>query len=263
LIGFGGMVRDDETGLLQDHARYYDPKNGIFISQDPVQDGMNWYDYVRNSPTNFTDPSGLLKVDVVGVGHGAGVARVKWKFTLDKDATANGYFVQEITTYRFEAPLVNGHRQLDASTLGSLLLSLAVPERHFWESFGVLPNFGGGIKNTTLTTNALGYTDLWQIPVPKNTWGFQIDIASVKFYDQTTTQTLTNDAADPTRNPTWKDPDPASVLAPSSRNAPEFWAKPPVEGTDMRVLVTSWCGEKPSVSMQLKQQGKPSLFYKW
>jgi len=67
LIGFGGMVRDDETGLLQDHARYYDPKNAIFISQDPTgfaTGSTNLSAYVGNDSPNAIDPSGL---DFVGV----------------------------------------------------------------------------------------------------------------------------------------------------------------------------------------------------
>jgi RHS repeat-associated protein len=43
-------------------ARYYDPKIGRFISEDPIGfDGgdVNLYAYVWNNPTNFVDPEGL------------------------------------------------------------------------------------------------------------------------------------------------------------------------------------------------------------
>src|SRR5260370_35228768 len=42
-------------------ARYYDPKLGRFISEDPIgfQGGINVYTYVLNSPVNRVDPSGL------------------------------------------------------------------------------------------------------------------------------------------------------------------------------------------------------------
>jgi RHS repeat-associated protein len=43
-------------------ARYYDPKIGRFISEDPIGlrgGDVNFYAYVRNSPTNFIDPLGL------------------------------------------------------------------------------------------------------------------------------------------------------------------------------------------------------------
>ena len=43
-------------------ARYYDPTQGRFISQDPIEfmaGDFNFYRYVGNSPVNFRDPSGL------------------------------------------------------------------------------------------------------------------------------------------------------------------------------------------------------------
>ena len=44
-------------------ARYYDPKLGRFLSEDPIRwfGGINLYPYVDNNPTNFVDPTGLLK----------------------------------------------------------------------------------------------------------------------------------------------------------------------------------------------------------
>jgi RHS repeat-associated protein len=45
-------------------ARYYDPKLGRFISEDPSRmwSGPNLYSYVENDPVDFTDPLGLMKV---------------------------------------------------------------------------------------------------------------------------------------------------------------------------------------------------------
>jgi RHS repeat-associated protein len=53
---------DQETGLLYNRARFYDPQIGRFISKDPIGfDGgdVNLYVYVFNSPTNYIDPLGL------------------------------------------------------------------------------------------------------------------------------------------------------------------------------------------------------------
>ena len=52
---------DSEDGLYYYRARYYDPKIGRFVSEDPIgfDGGMNFYAYVDNNPVNFTDPSGL------------------------------------------------------------------------------------------------------------------------------------------------------------------------------------------------------------
>src|SRR5262245_10396284 len=56
---FGGA---DPTGPRKYYrARYYDPKVGRFISEDPIRflGGVNFYAYVENDPINRTDPFGL------------------------------------------------------------------------------------------------------------------------------------------------------------------------------------------------------------
>ena len=56
-----GRDFDTETNLQFSRARYYDPKAGRFVSEDPIRfrGGSDFYAYVRNSPTNYTDPDGL------------------------------------------------------------------------------------------------------------------------------------------------------------------------------------------------------------
>jgi RHS repeat-associated protein len=61
-FGYTGREWDSETGQYYYRARYYDAGVGRFISQDPIgfaAGDANLYRYVGNSPTNFTDPSGL------------------------------------------------------------------------------------------------------------------------------------------------------------------------------------------------------------
>jgi len=58
---FTGREWDSETGLAYYRARYYDPKVGRFISEDPIgfEDDYDLYAYVRNNPNTSSDPSGL------------------------------------------------------------------------------------------------------------------------------------------------------------------------------------------------------------
>jgi RHS repeat-associated protein len=54
--------REEETELVYLNARYYDPEIGRFTAPDPVigaGQNLNRYSYSVNSPTNFSDPSGL------------------------------------------------------------------------------------------------------------------------------------------------------------------------------------------------------------
>lgn len=62
-----GEYYDVESGLIYLRNRYYDPEVGAFISEDPIQDGMNWYVYCSNNPVNFVDPLGLT-LTIAGTG---------------------------------------------------------------------------------------------------------------------------------------------------------------------------------------------------
>ena len=54
-----GEYFDKETGTYYLRARYYNPANGRFSSEDPIRDGLNWYTYCMGNPLRFVDPSGL------------------------------------------------------------------------------------------------------------------------------------------------------------------------------------------------------------
>ena len=54
-----GEYFDEESGLIYLRNRYYNPEIGRFITEDPIQDGLNWYAYCGNNPVNFWDPLGL------------------------------------------------------------------------------------------------------------------------------------------------------------------------------------------------------------
>jgi len=57
---FNGKELDDETGLYYYGARYQDPKNGVFLSVDPLSERtMTPYAYCNNNPINMIDPTGM------------------------------------------------------------------------------------------------------------------------------------------------------------------------------------------------------------
>jgi RHS repeat-associated protein len=58
---YTGREWDQETGLYYYRARYYDPKAGRFLQEDPIglAGGINLYAYVFNNPLRWTDPTGL------------------------------------------------------------------------------------------------------------------------------------------------------------------------------------------------------------
>ncbi len=54
-----GSVLDPTTELQLKGERWYTPEVGRFISEDPIQEGSNWYMFAGNDPVNYADPSGL------------------------------------------------------------------------------------------------------------------------------------------------------------------------------------------------------------
>lgn len=54
-----GEYYDNESGNIYLRARYYDSKNGRFIMEDTIKDGLNWYSYCAGNPIMFVDQLGL------------------------------------------------------------------------------------------------------------------------------------------------------------------------------------------------------------
>ena len=58
---FTGREHDSELGIMYYRARWYDPAQGRFASEDPIgfaSGDVNLYQYVRNNPLRFMDPTG-------------------------------------------------------------------------------------------------------------------------------------------------------------------------------------------------------------
>jgi RHS repeat-associated protein len=65
LFGYTGREWDRDVGLQYNRARWYDPAQGRWISQDPIgfsAGDANLYRYVGNEATGATDPTGLRKI---------------------------------------------------------------------------------------------------------------------------------------------------------------------------------------------------------
>ena len=68
-ICYTGQIYDRSTGLYYYNARYYDPKNARFLTQDTYRgdatqpDTLHLYAYCKNNPINYVDPTGHIAVD--------------------------------------------------------------------------------------------------------------------------------------------------------------------------------------------------------
>ena len=59
---YTGRELDRESNLYNYRNRYYNPQVGRFLTKDPIglRGGVNYYQYVRNNPTDYIDPYGLF-----------------------------------------------------------------------------------------------------------------------------------------------------------------------------------------------------------
>ena len=73
---YAGYWYDSETGLYYLMARYYNPVNGRFLSEDPARDGYNWYVYCDNNPIIYIDPNGEWLHLAIGAVVGAAISGI-------------------------------------------------------------------------------------------------------------------------------------------------------------------------------------------
>jgi RHS repeat-associated protein len=72
-VAYTGGIYDESTGLYYLNARYYDPENGRFLTEDTYRgetddpDTWHLYAYCNNDPVNYVDPSGHKKT-LIGAG---------------------------------------------------------------------------------------------------------------------------------------------------------------------------------------------------
>ena len=57
-LRYCGEYYDTEAGTYYLRARYYNPRIGRFVSEDPARSGLNWYTYCAGNPITYIDPSG-------------------------------------------------------------------------------------------------------------------------------------------------------------------------------------------------------------
>ena len=121
-----GQIFDAETGLHYNRARYYDPREGQYLTPDPLgtPDGPNPYAYVGFNPLRNVDPDGLILFAFDGTNNSDPPPGVDdfsnvYKFSLAYDQEANGklWYMNGIGRNDPESEILsNGLDQYDANT---------------------------------------------------------------------------------------------------------------------------------------------------
>ena len=92
---YTGQVYDKETGLYYYNARFYDPEDGRFLTQDTYRgekmepDTLHLYAYCANNPVNYVDPSGH---DAIWLNSAKGACRAGHAALLVESGSSWYYF---------------------------------------------------------------------------------------------------------------------------------------------------------------------------
>jgi RHS repeat-associated protein len=150
-VRFAGRELDPETKLYYNRARYYDPKLGRFLSEDPIglAGGINQYAYAGNDPVNARDPSGLYCERVSGTySYSAGLGIV---------VVGYSYYVCDAYPLPYDAPF-------------SVLSYGGAFNPHWWGSdfdLRIYEGMSGGLPADPTATSAPGdpgvaFAQLWR-----------------------------------------------------------------------------------------------------
>ncbi len=174
-----GGWRDVNTGYYHFQNRWYSPSMQ-WLSWDPANypDGPSGYLPMEDNPIGEKDPSGAIAVSFVSSAPSlSGSFDVKFQFTLDrKDASADGYIVQEVTDTRIvdtdcsQGTITNyGPATNKTNGVGTPVV--------YWEAWRVVK---GKAQGTAVST--VGFTDEPTNSPWNGTAGTVVQSGQIKFY---------------------------------------------------------------------------------
>ncbi|WP_429839804.1 RHS repeat domain-containing protein [Brevibacillus laterosporus] len=151
---YAGEIFDEESGLIYLRARYYDPNDGRFITEDTYKGqvdnplSLNRYTYVSNNPFRYADPSGHIPTPMEAAemaGHiysQSGDFSGGWKFNY----AINGGDNMVMGVYsRVKA---NGTTEYALVNKGTTASSLSDWKNNIEQHFGSLEDMKASIENS-------------------------------------------------------------------------------------------------------------------
>lgn len=226
---FSSEYHDENLGLIYYNYRHYNPKDGRWISRDPIGEkgGSNLYSYLGNKGNDF-DIRGNISSRLIGEPYGGwdGGFTVHWAFQLDNPAKETAYIVQKIERKTLVTD-INGNVLIDK-------------EDRYWETWKV--------EKGNQTCNGRGAIfDQWNTEADDHwshktmnmgTCGTIIMKGTLNVYSEKRTGNLTEKWA--------SNRHPLSLDLPSTKDEELWWGNPGSNGEKIAVntLIATWSGIK-------------------
>lgn len=181
---FTGREFDEETGIYNYRARYYDSAEGRFLQRDPSekQSGENLYAYTDDNPLNQTDPSGRdeLKLSIKGFGPTTGNCggyswRAAWRLNQPTKHEQGGWIVQHIQAEikaedakgnALDKPASSSLEYWEAWYVSSNAISPWRPYDKLWDDKYWATGRGTGTKGTISVKGTAAFYDGLKLPKP-------------------------------------------------------------------------------------------------
>jgi RHS repeat-associated protein len=180
-FGYAGGLWDAGTGLVRFGARDYMPAVGRWTTKDPAGfagDDPNMYGYVRNVPTSFVDPTGLLTWDFHAGAHlwipptaAAGGVDLSASYTPDGRIAHTGVTGEAVIGSLYDAGVSAGFGGLYKGPCGGqdgtrVASSLNIGGGVFGKYGGVQVNFVNGHVDGVTAGYGVGLTSPVSYTVP-------------------------------------------------------------------------------------------------
>jgi len=163
---FNGKELDSETGYYYYGARYYDPKNSIWISVDPLMEkypSINPYVHCVQNPIKYVDVDGRDWVITQSIGKD-GTTTIQMTFT--------GKLINQSST-AYSTAQMNGYASRLSNSIKKYYESASSSSNKFIVNVTVNISVASSNNPLSPTDHAINIVDDGKIPDPSNPGGYR------------------------------------------------------------------------------------------
>ena len=187
---FNGKELDEETGLYYYGARYYDPRQSMWLGTDPMQGkypDISTYAYCMGNPMNIVDPDGRLMIFINGQHGGSGGSPAYWSgldkilmnhFNDHKRIYYDGALGGWSATFSWHSNLSQSNRLEDGRKKGRQQASYLLSKLSEGEKIRVVTHSMGAAYAKGFIEGFIEYAqNIMEIANASNLFEFELDLA--------------------------------------------------------------------------------------